>query len=118
MCPVAMAEALAVVNVGNSEWLFRKLTPSRANAAIAGAVASSTMRERRPSATNSTTLWGRGEGDCAEAAQAPTIAIAAKIGAPLINDENRYMRILRGTFPSDRGPPRRPRLCLAAVTPM
>ena len=65
MWPVAMAEALAVVKVGNSEWLLRRLTPSRAIAAMVGAVASSTMRKRKPSATNRTTLCGRAAGACA-----------------------------------------------------
>src|ERR1700733_2376605 len=62
-----MPEALAVVKVGNSEWLLRRLTPSRAIAAMVGAVVSSTMRERRPSATNSTTLCGCEAGVCANA---------------------------------------------------
>ena len=39
MWPVAMADAFAVVKVGNSAWLLRRLTPSRAIAAMVGAVA-------------------------------------------------------------------------------
>ncbi len=70
MWPVAMADALAVVKVGNSAWLLRRLTPSRAIAAMVGAVESSTMRKRRPSATNRTTLCGCGAGVCAKRADA------------------------------------------------
>src|SRR5580704_9568691 len=62
-----MPDALAVVKVGNSEWLLRRLTPSRAIAAMVGAVLSSTMRNRRPSATKRTTLCGRLAGVCANA---------------------------------------------------
>ena len=61
------ADAFAVVKVGNSAWLLRRLVPSRAIAAMVGAVVSSTMRERKPSATNSTTLCGRSDGVCAKA---------------------------------------------------
>src|SRR5215831_1854033 len=64
-----MPEALAVVNVGNSAWLLRRSTPSRAIAAMVGAVLSSTRRERRPSAMKSTTLCGCPAGVCAKAAQ-------------------------------------------------
>src|SRR6202035_5235042 len=85
-----MPEALAVVKVGNSEWLLRRLTPSRAIAAKVGAVVSSTMRERKPSATNSTTLCGRLDGVCAEAADRPATAMAAT------NDNNGYIEWLRG----------------------
>jgi len=78
--PVAMADALAVVKVGNRAWLLRKSTPSRAIAAMVGAVESSTMRDRKPSATNSTTLCGRDAGAWAEATDAGTaVMIAAKI---------------------------------------
>src|SRR6202043_1058756 len=62
MWPVAMPDAFAVVKVGNSAWLLRRLTPSRAIAAMVGAVESSTMRKRRPSATNRTILCGWGAG--------------------------------------------------------
>src|SRR5580700_2573102 len=58
--PVAMPEAFAVVKVGNRAWLLRRLTPSRAIAAMVGAVESSTMRKRRPSAMNRTMLCGAG----------------------------------------------------------
>src|ERR1700685_2263413 len=68
--PVAMPEAFAVVKVGNRAWLLRRLTPSRAIAAMVGAVESSTMRKRRPSATNRTTLCGCGTGAWAKAADA------------------------------------------------
>jgi hypothetical protein len=53
-----MADALAMVNVGNSEWLLTSETPWRANATMFGAFVSLTMRERKPSATKTTTLWG------------------------------------------------------------
>ncbi len=86
---MAIAEALAVVKVGNSEWLLRRLTPSRASVAIVGAVVSSTIRDRSPSATNSTTLWGRG--DCAEAME-----MAARIKRAA-SDKQRYIRITPGT---------------------
>jgi hypothetical protein len=54
------------------------VTPPRAIAAIVGAVVSSTMRKRKPSATKRTTLCGRGcagvlSGACADAADASTI---------------------------------------------
>src|SRR5882724_5450304 len=55
-----MPEALAVVKVGNSEWVLVKRTPSAIRAVIAGAVFSLTMPALRPSDTNSTTLCGRG----------------------------------------------------------
>src|SRR5208282_4711991 len=74
MWPVAMAEAFAVVKVGNSAWPLRRLTPSRAIAAMVGAVESSTMRKRKPSATNRTTLWGRDAGAWAPAADAAMVA--------------------------------------------
>src|ERR1700722_2683888 len=50
--PVAIAEALAVVKVGNSECEFLKLTPLSRTSAIAGAVCGVTMRPRNPSGTN------------------------------------------------------------------
>src|SRR5580693_1956928 len=68
--PVAMPDAFAVVNVGNNAWLLRRLTPSRAIAAMVGAVESSTMRKRRPSATNRTILCGCGAGAWAKAVDA------------------------------------------------
>src|SRR5215469_2843989 len=77
MWPVAIADALAVVKVGNSEWLLRRLTPSRAMAAMVGAVVSSTMRARKPSATNSNTLCGGVAAVCAAAGE--TSASVAKI---------------------------------------
>ena len=70
MWPVAMPDALAVVKVGNSAWPLRRLTPSRAIAAMVGAVESSTMRKRRPSATNRTILCGCGAGAWANAVDA------------------------------------------------
>src|SRR5437879_2450768 len=54
--PVAIAEALAVVTVGKSEWLFSKSTPSARTAARAGATSGVTLCERRPSATKMMTL--------------------------------------------------------------
>src|SRR5580704_18070869 len=71
-----MPDAFAVVNVGNNEWLLRRLTPSRALAAMVGAVRSSTMRKRRPSATNRTTLYGFAAGVCANDAEANVEKIA------------------------------------------
>src|ERR1700761_8379098 len=58
MWPVAMAEALGVVKVGNSEWVLVKRTPCFNSMAIVGAVFSLTMPGRKPSATNRMTLWG------------------------------------------------------------
>src|SRR6516165_11859597 len=80
---VAIADALAVVKVGNSEWLLRRLTPSRAMAAMVGAVVSSTMRARKPSATNSNTLCGRVAAVCAAAGE--TSASVAKIDVAKID---------------------------------
>ena len=68
------ADAFAVVKVGNSEWLLRRLTPSRAIAAMVGAVVSSTIRDRKPSATNRTTLCGVPAGAWAKAAVATVVA--------------------------------------------
>src|ERR1700712_1887431 len=53
-----MAEALAVVKVGNNECEFLKLTPLSRTSAIAGAVCGVTMRPRRPSGTNKIRLRG------------------------------------------------------------
>ncbi len=55
-CPVAIDAALAVVKVGNSEWLLAKLTPWSRTSAMAGAAVASTDPARNPSGTNSTTL--------------------------------------------------------------
>src|ERR1700722_12939295 len=71
-----MPDAFAVVKVGNSEWLLRRFTPSRAIAAMVGAVLSSTMRYRSPSATKSTTLCGRFAGACANDAVVRNESIA------------------------------------------
>src|SRR5215470_9313297 len=53
-----MAEALAVVNVGNSECGFLKLTPLSRTSAIAGAVSGFTISARKPSGTNRIRLCG------------------------------------------------------------
>src|SRR5665647_562662 len=53
-----MAEALAVVKVGNSECGLAKLTPLSRIAAIVGAVAGVTFSARRPSGTNKMRLRG------------------------------------------------------------
>src|ERR1700712_5189544 len=53
-----MAEALAVVKVGNRECEFLKLTPLSRMSAIAGAVCGVTMRPRNPSGTNRIRLCG------------------------------------------------------------
>ena len=55
----AIAEALAVVKVGNIECEFLKLTPRSRTSAMAGAVSALTIRPRKPSGTNRMTLWGR-----------------------------------------------------------
>src|SRR5580700_6965009 len=70
MWPVAMPDAFAMVKVGNSAWPLRRLTPSRAIVAMVGAVESSTMRKRRPSATNRTILCGAAAGAWAKAVDA------------------------------------------------
>ena len=57
---MAIAEALAIVNVGNSEWLFSKWTPSVLTFQRAGVSRSLTEPCRRPSATKRITLRGRG----------------------------------------------------------
>src|ERR1700753_4025770 len=56
--PVAIADALAVVKVGNKECEFLKLTPLSRISAIVGAVCGVTIRPRRPSGTNRIRLWG------------------------------------------------------------
>ena len=55
-CPVAMVEALAVVNVGKMECEFSNRTPARSSAHIAGASRGVTELGRSPSATNRMTL--------------------------------------------------------------
>ena len=57
--PVAIAEPLAVVKVGNSEWLLARFTPWSRSAAMAGAVSGVTIPARIPSGTNRITLRGR-----------------------------------------------------------
>ncbi len=69
--PVAIAEALAVVKVGNSECEFLKLTPLSRISAIAGAVCGVTMRPRKPSGTNRIRLCG--VAFCADAALAVSV---------------------------------------------
>src|SRR5271156_2573501 len=82
MWPVAIPDAFAVVKVGNNAWLLRRLTPSRAIFAMVGAVLSSTIRKRKPSATNRTTLLGRGIGAVVTAADA---SVVDKIAVPKSN---------------------------------
>src|SRR5262249_52859393 len=52
--PVASAEALGVVGVGKSAWLFAKNTPSARTLARAGGSVALTEPARRPSATKMT----------------------------------------------------------------
>ena len=54
--PVAIADAFAVVKVGNMEWVLANRTPRRSRFASVGVFRSSTIPGRMPSATNSTTL--------------------------------------------------------------
>ena len=56
--PVAMPDALAMVNVGNSECGFLKLTPLSRTSAIAGAVSGVTFSARNPSGINRIRLCG------------------------------------------------------------
>src|SRR5579875_856442 len=58
-----MAEAFAVVKVGNTEWLFRKSTPRVRTAQNVGVSSAFTEPRRRPSATKMMTL--RRSGVCA-----------------------------------------------------
>src|SRR6266481_3462085 len=53
-----MPEALAMVNVGNSEWEFLKLTPLSRTCAISGAVSGVTFNARNPSGMNRIRLRG------------------------------------------------------------
>src|SRR5215212_4738391 len=53
-----IAEAFAVVKVGNSECEFLKLTPLSRTSAMAGAVCGVTICPRNPSGTNRIRLWG------------------------------------------------------------
>src|ERR1700733_11909835 len=69
--PVAIAEALAVVKVGNSECEFLKLTPLSRTSAIAGAVCGVTIRPRNPSGTNRMRFLGQSL--CADAAVASSV---------------------------------------------
>src|SRR5262249_61217963 len=61
--PVAIAEELAIVRVGNPAWLLTRDTPWRAGAARLGAVSWLPARERSPSATKITTLCGTAAGE-------------------------------------------------------
>src|SRR5262249_1572160 len=54
-----MADALAVVKVGNIECEFLKFTPRSRTATIAGALSGVTLNARRPSGTNRIMLSGR-----------------------------------------------------------
>src|SRR5437660_5101536 len=54
-----MAEAFAMVKVGNNEWLFENETPRSRSSAMCGAVWASTIAARRPSAMKTTRLFGR-----------------------------------------------------------
>src|SRR5277367_4266515 len=98
-----MAEAFAVVKVGNSAWLLRRLTPSRAIAAMVGAVRSSTMRERKPSATNSTTLCGREAGAWADAADNPIVVkavVTTRSGRRIVGSQAVIMEGYRQLMPT------------------
>src|SRR5262249_48734439 len=64
-CPLAIAEPLAIVKVGNSECEFLKWTPLSRSAAIAGAVCGVTILPRRPSGIKRIKL--RGVAFCAAA---------------------------------------------------
>src|SRR5689334_15178605 len=81
-----MADALAVVKVGNNECELAKRTPLAISEAMFGAVLSLIIAGRRPSATNSTTLCGR---CCADAGDARAQQIAANVNA------RRYMKLPR-----------------------
>src|ERR1700722_8500713 len=104
MWPVAMPDAFAVVKVGNSAWPLRRLTPSRAIAAMVGAVESSTMRKRRPSATNKTTLCGCGAGAWAKAVDA---SVADSTVVPITSSRMgnsrawRESHVLKRTYDAD-----------------
>src|ERR1700732_3377492 len=87
-----MPDAFAVVNVGNSAWPLRRLTPSRAIAAMVGAVVSSTMRKRRPSATNRTILCGGAAGAWAKAVDA---SVADSTVVPITSSRMGNSRALR-----------------------
>src|SRR5438552_2905196 len=55
-CPVASADALAVVTVGYSEWLLAKKTPCFCSRTSVGASVGFSDEGRNPSATKRTTL--------------------------------------------------------------
>src|SRR5258708_15944259 len=76
--PVAIAEALAVVKVGNSEWLFLNDTPASRSAAMVGAVFWSTISARSPSGMNSTTLCGRSAAAADDRAAPARTQVSAK----------------------------------------
>src|SRR5262245_12600415 len=73
-----MADALAVVKVGNSECEFLRLTPLSRTSAMAGAVSGVTESARSPSGTNRMTLFGRGR-SAALACSAKTTKASASI---------------------------------------
>src|SRR6476660_7570109 len=93
-----MAEALAVVKVGNSECGLLKLTPLSRTYAMAGAVCGVSMRPRNPSGTNRIRLCG--VAFCADAVPADSIASAADSRA-----SERRIKISLGSEFTAGGPP-------------
>src|SRR5579864_330715 len=89
-CPVAIADALAVVNVGNTAWLFAKCTPLVRMAQSAGVSCSLTDPYRSPSATKRITFR------CPLAASwcpaTPVTSAASKMSPLLGKDTNRWSR--------------------------
>src|SRR6266436_6745591 len=92
-----MAEALAVVKVGNIECEFLKLTPLSRTSAIAGAVCGETMRARNPSGTNRIKL--RGVLFCADAALA---ARANRLDVTRVADSSTIARRMKFSFGQGR----------------
>src|SRR6267378_2616215 len=97
-----MAEPLAVVNVGKSEWLFPKLTPCLRIQSIVGASVAFTDPPRKPSKTKITILCGMAPIGCVcsekkveDAGQAAAAATSRTkiffIGIP--QNRNSYLKI-------------------------
>src|SRR5579871_178758 len=89
-----MADALAVVTVGNSEWLLANTTPSFCSRASVGASVGFTDRGRRPSATNTITLRGAPRASPARAVRASARSQAA---VRSIMDADDTARVTAGT---------------------
>src|ERR1700732_2057811 len=120
-----MPDAFAIVNVGNSECGFLKLTPLSRTSAMAGAVSGVTFNARKPSGMNRIRLWG--VPFCANAAPEESIVrpaasnmmerriksplrsfrpVGRRLGLVLLYD--RFVTVVRGRLPGNYTPSETP----------